>query len=97
MFIRGLSGGSVVNNSPENLGDTGLIPDPGGATGVGATKPLHHMGPTTLEAQEPSGPCSTTREAATRRSPHPASREQPLLATTREKALAAVKIWHSQK
>ena len=53
MFIRGLSGGSVVNNSPENLGDTGLIPDPGGATGVGATKPLHHMGPTTLEAQEP--------------------------------------------
>ena len=25
MFIRGLPGGSVVNNSPENLGDMGLI------------------------------------------------------------------------
>ena len=53
------------------------------------------MGPTALETQAPEGLRSTAREASTVRSLRTATGEEPLLATTREKALAAVKIRHA--
>ena len=53
--------GPVDEIPPANVGDTGLIPDPG-------TKILHTVGQlslcaTTTEAQAPQSPCSTIGEA----------------------------------
>ena len=71
------SDGSVVKNPSANLGDTGLIPDPGISTCHRAAKPMGHslepvlwsLGATTAEALGPWSPCSATREATAVRSP----------------------------
>ena len=99
--VLGFPGDSVVKNPPANAGDTGLIPGLGNPTCHGATKPmLYNYWPcaleprscqllgsriATTEACEPSRPCSTTREATALRSPRTPTREQPLLAATRER------------
>ena len=41
-FNLGFSGGSVIKNLPDNVGDMGLIPGSGGAPGEGNGNPLQY-------------------------------------------------------
>ena len=50
---EGFPGGSVVENPPANVGDTGLIPDLADPTGSRAAKPIPHS--CRLHALEPGG------------------------------------------
>ena len=74
--VRSFLDGSVVKNSPSNVGDMGSIPDPG-RSHMPQNKSVHVLQLLSLY--------STTREAIAMRSPCPTAREEPLLATPREK------------
>ena len=106
-WLKGFPGGSVVKNPPANAGDTGSIPDPGRshvpwsneaqASQLQSNEPvLYSPGASTTKANVPRSLCSATREATVLRSPHTDAREEPPLATTREKP-AEQQRQHSQK
>ena len=97
----GFPGGSVVKNPPDNAEDTGSICHPGRShlprsnqacvpqllSLCSRAQEPQLLSPraTVTEAQVPWGLCSATREATAMKSLHTATREKPLLATTREK------------
>ena len=84
MNNKGFPGGPVVKSPPAYAGDTGWIPGPGS---------LHV--PQGSLAGAPWRPCSATREAAVRSSPHTTSRESPC-SQELEKAHTATQTQHSR-
>ena len=60
----------MVKNQPANVGNTGSIPGLGKSRILGATASMLH---------DYRSPCSTTREAATMRSPYTITSEYPLV------------------
>ena len=79
-----LPGGSVVKNLPANAGDTGSIPGLGDSTCCGPTMPVHPR-------------AHVPQKEATARRLRVATREQPLLAATKENPPTATKNQCSQK
>ena len=98
--FRNFPGGPVVENLPANAGDTGLIPCPETLCAPGKLSPWATTTESTchnywsLHAREP---CSEIREAIARRSLRTATRESPLIATTREIPCTATMNQHNQK
>ena len=83
----------VVKNLLVNAGDMGLIPGQGRFHMLLSNQA--HV-PQLLSPHAYS-PCSTTGEATTMRNPRTTTREEPLLAATRESLHTAMKIKHNQK
>ena len=82
-----------MKNPPINAGDMNRCLIQEDPTCQGATKPMgpNYRSPRTLE------PVTATRGGMAARGPHTATREQPPLATTREKAVTATETQHGQK
>ena len=101
----GFPGGSVAKSLPTNAEGRSSIPGLGGSHMLRSSEAREpHLWASALEPGSCSywslhaqSPCSASRGAIAMRSPCPATGEQSLPATAREKACAAVAAQHSQK